>query len=56
MLHATFQPADLTTFCRLDELGLTATGQHLDPDQAIIECRVSEPDPWCRRCGAEGIA
>lgn len=56
MHHATFQPADLTTFCRLDELGLTATRQYLEPDHAVIECRVKEPDPWCRRCGAEGVA
>ena len=20
----------------------------------MLECRVNEPDPWCRRCGAEG--
>ncbi|MFF3247816.1 hypothetical protein ACFYWY_29765 [Streptomyces sp. NPDC002870] len=29
----------LTTFCRLDELGLEAVGQLLEPDQAVIECR-----------------
>ena len=45
MHHATFQPADLTTFCRLDELGLTATRQYLEPDHAVIECRVKEPEP-----------
>ena len=54
MHHATFQPADLTTFCRLDELGLAATGQLLEPGRAVIECRVTEPDPWCGKCGAEG--
>jgi transposase len=54
MLHATFQPADLTTFCRLDELGLSAIGQRFEPGKVVIECRVNEPDPWCRRCGAEG--
>ena len=53
MSNATFLPADLTTFCRLEELGLTATRQHLEPDRAVIECRVTDPDPWCRRCGAE---
>ena len=45
---------DLTTFCRLDELGLVAVGQCLEPDRAVIECRVAEPDPWCRRCGCRG--
>jgi transposase-like protein len=46
--------ADLTTFCRLDELGLEVTGQRLDPDRAVLACRVVEPDQWCRRCGGEG--
>src|SRR5690606_32091149 len=55
MSNATFSTPDLTTFCRLDELGLTATGQRLEPGRAVLECRVNEPDPWCRRCGAEGI-
>lgn len=54
MLHATFAAPNLTTFCRLDELGLEAVGQHLAPDRAVIECRVVEADPWCQRCGAEG--
>lgn len=53
--HATFATPDLTTFCRLDELGLLATGQRIEPDRAVIECRVVEADDWCRRCGAEGI-
>lgn len=42
---------DVTAFYPLDEPGLTATGRYLDADQAIIECRLNEPDPWCRRCG-----
>jgi transposase len=46
--------ADLTTFCRLDELGLEAVGQRLEPDRALVACRVVEPDQWCRRCGCEG--
>jgi len=32
--------ADLTTFCRLDELGLEVTGQRLDPDRTVLACRV----------------
>lgn len=55
MLHATFAAPCLTTFCRLDELGLEAVGQILEPDRAVIECRVIEADPWCRKCGAEGV-
>ncbi len=46
---------DLTVFCRLDELGLEVTGQRLDPDRAVLACRVVEPDRWCRRCGGEGV-
>src|SRR3954454_4681811 len=46
---------DLTMFCRLDELGLVVTGQHLEPDRAFLACRVLEPDQWCRRCGCRGI-
>ena len=51
--HAFAHP-DLTTFCRLDELGLVVTGQRVEPDHAVLACRVLEPDQWCRRCGCEG--
>jgi hypothetical protein len=56
--EAGFGRADLTTFCRPDELGLEVTGQRLEPDRAVLACRVVEPDGsdarWCRRCGCEG--
>ena len=55
MSHATFVTPDLTTFCGLDELGLVATGQHLEPGRAVIECRVAVSQPWCRQCGGAGI-
>ena len=55
MLDATFARPDLTTFCRLDDLGLQVVGQHLQPDRAVLACRVTEPDRWCRRCGGEGV-
>jgi len=51
---ATFACPDVTTFCRLDELGLVVVGQHLEPDRTVLACRVAEPDQWCRRCGCEG--
>jgi transposase len=56
---ATFATPDVTTFCRLDELGLVVVGQHLQPDRAVLACRVAddaveEADRWCRRCGCEG--
>ena len=54
MSDATFARPDLTTFCRLEELGLEVTGQRLEPDRAVLACRVVDPDQWCRRCGCEG--
>ena len=52
---AGFACPDMTAFCRLDELGLEVTGQRLEPDRAVLACRVVEPDQWCRRCGCEGV-
>jgi transposase len=54
MPDATFACPDLTTFCRLDELGLEVTGQRLEPDRALLSCRIVAEDRWCRRCGEEG--
>ena len=54
MPDATFDRPDLTTFARLDELGLDVVGQRLEPDRAVLACRVVEPDEWCRRCGCQG--
>ncbi|MCT1608101.1 transposase family protein, partial [Nesterenkonia massiliensis] len=51
----TFTAPDLDSFCLLDHLGLTAVGQRLEPDRAVLECRVTDADPWCRDCGAEGL-
>jgi hypothetical protein len=51
---ATFVRPDLTTFTRLDELGLVVTGQQLEPDCAVLACKVVEVDDWCRRCGCRG--
>jgi transposase len=57
---ATFARPDLTTFARLDELGLEVVGQRVEPDRAVLACRVVEPEGsderWCRRCGCEGSA
>ncbi len=30
----------MTTFARLDELGLEVVGQRLEPDRAVLACRV----------------
>ncbi|HEX4099590.1 MAG TPA: ISL3 family transposase [Pseudonocardiaceae bacterium] len=54
MRDVTFVCPDLTTFCRVDELGLVVLGQRLEPESAVLACRVAEPDDWCRRCGCQG--
>ena len=54
MSDVTFDCPDLTTFARLDELGLEVVGQRVDRDRAVLACRVVEADQWCRRCGCEG--
>nr|WP_218064091.1 ISL3 family transposase [Arthrobacter wenxiniae] len=45
----------MTTFCRLDGLGLEVTGQYVRPDRAVLACRVVDPDDWCRKCGCQGV-
>lgn len=52
----TFACPDLSTFTGLDDLGLEVTGQLLEPDRAVLACRVVEADDWCRRCGCQGVA
>ena len=54
MADVTFARPDLTTFVRLDELGLVVTGQKVEPGRAVLACTVVELDDWCRRCGCHG--
>lgn len=52
---ATFACPDLTAFCRL----LEVVGQRLEPDRAVLACRVVDADKldsWCRRCGCAGVS
>lgn len=58
MPETTFTGPDLTTFLGLDALGLTAVGQHLTAERAVIECRmpIGFEDPFCKACGAQGQA
>ena len=56
MFNATFDAPDLTTFCRLDELGLEAVGQLVELARAVLVCRVVDTDEWYRRCGCRGVA
>ncbi|NMR32524.1 ISL3 family transposase [Crystallibacter degradans] len=55
MPNATFDAPDLTTFCRLDELGLRAVGQQVRTEYVVLECRVNDPDDWCHGCGSPGV-
>lgn len=54
MSDATFTRPDLTTFARVETLGLEVVGQRLEPDRAVLACRVVKADGWCRRCGCQG--
>ena len=53
--QATFVRPDLTTFAGLDGLGLEVVGQRVEPDRAVLACRVVAPDDWCHRCGSQGV-
>ncbi len=50
-----FACPDLSAFARVEELGREVVGQRLEPDRAVLACRVVEPDQWCRRCGCEDV-
>jgi transposase len=50
-----FAPPDLTSFCRLEGLGLVVTGQRMEADRAVLACRVVAEDGWCGRCGGGGV-
>ena len=51
---ATFSEPGLTSFCRLDGLGLVVVGQRVEPGEAVLACEPVERDDWCRRCGCQG--
>ena len=53
MPDATFVALDLSYFAGPNGLGLRAVGQRIEPDRAVIGCRVVADDDWCRRCGCQ---
>ena len=55
MPNTIFDRPDLSAFTRLDDLGLEVTGQRIWPDHAVLACRITGEDRWCRRCGRQGI-
>ncbi|MFZ2259699.1 MAG: transposase [Luteococcus japonicus] len=54
MPQCSYTAPDLTSFCQLDDLGLTVVGPHLTGERAVLLCRPVEPDDWCHRCGCQG--
>src|SRR5690554_7655571 len=56
MSNLTFSSPDLSSFCQLNNLGLTATGQHLCAEHAVIECRFTKAPEPCPKCGAAGVS
>ena len=56
MSNTTFDRPDLSAFTGLDDLGLEVTGQRIWPDHAVLACRITGEDRWCRRCGCQGIS
>jgi len=55
MSNTTFDRPDLSTFTRLDDLGLEVTGQRVGGDRTVLACKVVGEDRWCRQCGGEGV-
>ena len=56
MPNTIFDRPDLSAFTRLDGLGLEVTGQRIEADHAVLACRITGEDRWCRRCGCQGIS
>ena len=56
MSNATCDRPGLGAFTRLDGLGLEVTGQRIEPDRAVLACRITGEDRWCRRCGCQAIS
>ena len=55
MPSAIFDRPDLSAFARLDDLGLEVTVQRIEADHAVLACRITGEDRWCRRCGCQDI-
>ena len=45
--NATVSCPELTVFACLAQLGLEAIGQRLEPDWAVLACRLVAPGGWC---------
>ena len=47
MPNTIFDRPNLSAFTRLDGLGLEVTDQRIEPDHAVLDCRITGED---RRC------
>ena len=56
MPNTIFDHPDLSAFTGLDGLGLEVMGQRIESDHAVLACRITGEDRWCRRCGCQGEA
>ena len=56
MANTTFDRPDLSAFTGLDGLGVEVMGQRIESDHAVLACRITGEDRWCRRCGCQGEA
>ena len=56
MNNLTFSSPDLSSFCQLNNLGLTAAGQYLCSEHSVIECRFTKAPEPCPKCGAAGVS
>ena len=56
MANTIFDRPDLSVFTRLDDLGLEVTGQRVEADHAVLACRITGEDRWCRRRGCQCIS
>lgn len=56
MSGTAFDRLGLSVFTRLDSLVQEVWGQCVGEGRTVLVCRVVDEDPWCRRCGCEGVA
>ncbi|WP_407717222.1 transposase family protein [Mobiluncus porci] len=56
MSDCIFSCPDVDSFCLLDRFGLRIEGQNIDPDRAVLACRLDRVVSWCESCGALGVA
>lgn len=50
MLASTIATPNVTTFARLDSLGLRVVGQFIEPDRVVLWWRLADDDRICGRC------